>query len=330
MKRLLALTLSVVLLTSCSSSGPQTVAPASKGGPACAPPPVIDGPDKDTLRLLAVGDAGLPPDASGSLLRQTLNGMKAISDPDAVLVLGDNVYTCGLRNVDDPNWNKVIAPLFEVGKPVYPVLGNHDWGRPAIQTCSFSNPNAEIDKSGTPGFKSWIFPAASYVLRTRVAEIVFFDSTPIAEGWSTERERALCSLRTALAQPKSRPWRVVVAHHPLYSCGEHGAQKETVRMRQAVESLLKESGVDLYLSGHDHDLEIRNEPASPLFVVSGSGSKIRAHGATCLQGPTFKIVGGFTVIDVTADDLQVSAHCNGQSKPCMQKRLSRSALAAGL
>lgn len=323
MKRFFAISLlAAVFLASCTTSGTQTESQASKEGPACTPPPVIDGPDKAALRLLAVGDAGLPPDASDSLLRQTLDGMKAIGDADAVLVLGDNVYECGLRDVNDPNWTNVIAPLFEIGKPVYPVLGNHDWGRRAIFNCGFSNPNAEIEKSGTPGFESWIFPAASYVLRTQVAEIVFFDSTPIAEGWRDESARSLCSLRTALAEPKSRPWRIVVAHHPLHSCGEHGAQNETVRMRQAVESLLKNSGVDLYLSGHDHDLEIRNEPASPLFVVSGSGSKIRTRGATCRQGPTFKIVGGFTVIDVTAGDLQVSAHCNGQREPCMQKRLS--------
>lgn len=151
MKRSLTMTLSLVLLASCTSPGPQKVSSSAEAGPRCDAPPVIPGPDQESLRLIAVGDAGLPPHSS--LLRATLNGMKAVSGTDGVLLLGDNVYTCGLRDANDPNWTKVIAPLFEVGKPVYPVLGNHDWGRRALFTCGFSNPNAEIEKTGAPGFE---------------------------------------------------------------------------------------------------------------------------------------------------------------------------------
>lgn len=325
MKRVtLAVLSTLVLLMGCKSSGSMTPIDL-KERTQCTSPPSLNGPDNPNLRLIAVGDAGLSPEDPESLLGPTLAGMKAIEDPDAILVLGDNVYGCGLRDANDPNWTAVIQPLFALGKPVYPVLGNHDWGSRALRGCGFSNPDAEIKKSGTPGFELWNFPAPNYVVNTEVAEIIFFDSSPIAEDWADAEQRSLCALRSALSASKTKPWRIVVAHHPLYSCGEHGAEQETVRMRDAVEDLLKDHGVDLYLSGHDHHLETRTTPSSPLFVVSGSGSKIRTEGATCEQDKSFRIVGGFMVLDITADTLKVRAYCNDSSSTCLEeKTLSRS------
>jgi tartrate-resistant acid phosphatase type 5 len=326
MKRVLSVALiAAAALVSCRTTGPPSPELQKRLDSLSCPsslPRTVEGPEKDSLRLIAVGDAGLAPDDPKSHLNQTLAAMRAVGDTDAILLLGDNVYRCGLRDAADPNWTRVIAPLLALGKPVYPVLGNHDWGRRALFGCTFSNPNAEIAQTGKPGFEQWIFPAANYVVHTPAVEIILFDSSPIAEDWPNDLQRSLCALRTALAQPKRSPWRVVVAHHPLFSCGEHGAQQETVRMRQAVESLLRESQVDLYVSGHDHDLEIRNEPGPPVYLVSGSGSRIRTNGATCEQGATFKIVGGFAVLDATAEELSVRVFCNGQASPCMTKSLS--------
>ena len=329
MKRLLAITfLAVATFASCTSSTipsppfAETLATVACGTPP-SPPPTIEGPQKESLRLVAVGDTGLP----GQQLSETLAAMRAVGGIDATLLLGDNVYECGVRGIDDPEWTSVIAPLLTLGKPVYPVLGNHDWGSRAIGRCGFSSPMAEIAKSGEPGFEQWIFPGPNYVVNTPAAEIILFDSSPIAEGWPEDLQRSLCALRAALARPKETPWRIVVAHHPLFSCGMHGAEEETVRMRQAVETLLQESRVDLYVSGHDHDLEIRSEPPGPpVYLVSGSGSKIRKHGATCDEGLTFRIVGGFAVLDVTAETLSLRVFCNGQASPCMTKSLSRADL----
>jgi tartrate-resistant acid phosphatase type 5 len=329
MKRVLALALlAAALLGACTSrQAPSPKSAAEIEALQCDPPPTltrIDGPQKESLRLVALGDAGLAPDEPESKLGPTLAGIRAVGETDAILLLGDNVYDCGASSLDAPEWTTVIAPLLAFGKPVYPVLGNHDWGSRALgkRRCDLSTPMVEIEKSGTTGFEQWIFPAPNYVVDTPSAEIILFDSTPIAQNWPQEGQRSLCALRSALSQTKTKPWRIVVAHHPLYSCGEHGDQRETVRIRQAVEGLLQQSGVDLYVTGHDHDLEIRSEPAAPpVYLISGSGSKTRP--GDCKPSPTFQVVGGFAVLEVTAESLTLNVYCNGQEEPCMTRSLSR-------
>lgn len=282
-------------------------------------PPIIDGPAGASLQILAAGDGG----ERNKQLETTIAALRRIDGADAMLLLGDNIYGCGARTIDDAKWQSVIAPLFAVGVPIYPVLGNHDWGFRAQPGCLFSQPDTEIRKSGTPGFELWRFPARTYIVNTEVAEIILFDSSPIAYDLSDEIAGALCPLRAALAAPKTKPWRIVAAHHPIVSCGDHGNDASTRNLRETLQTLLAESGVDLYVAGHDHNLELREEgDGKPLYLVSGSASRTRS-SANCAQSSTFKVVGGFALLDISADALKVSVHCNGATAPCMERSVTR-------
>src|ERR1044071_6451051 len=79
-----------------------------------------------TLRLALVGDAGL----------QTVSVASAITKTkpyDAILLLGDNFYPCGVRSATDPKWH-VVDALTHLDIPIYAVLGNHDYcGKPDVQ-----------------------------------------------------------------------------------------------------------------------------------------------------------------------------------------------------
>jgi predicted MPP superfamily phosphohydrolase len=287
-------------------------------------PPTIGGPAGASLRLIAAGDGGEGPEERGSHLAQTIAAMRKIEDADAILLLGDNIYRCGVESMSDPNWQRVIAPLFAVGVPIYPVLGNHDWGSKSEIGCRISNPLAQVQKTGAPAFDLWRFPARSYIVQTDVAELIFFDSSPIASGWDDELANALCPLRAALAQPKSKPWRIVIAHHPIYSCGAHGDDESTRNLRARLLPMFVEAEVDLYVAGHDHDLElVADAPAgTPMLLVSGAASKIRRTGA-CNESASFKLEGGFAVIDVSSKDLEVNVYCNGSATPCMARSAQR-------
>ncbi len=280
---------------------------------------------EERLRLIALGDAGLPEDHKDSHLRATMEGLRKIAQADAILLLGDNIYECGVESVQDPKWQTVIGPLLDLNLPIYPVLGNHDWGKraqPFNPECrrTTTDPEAQIRKSGTPGFERWHFPADNYVVETPLAEIILFDSTPIAKKWQ-ERDQRLAALRAALAQPKTRPWRIVAAHHVVHSCGDHARDKETTRFRKAVEDLLKNGAVDVYISGHDHNLEIRSDPAPrPLYLISGAAAKTRPSNA-CRQPTDFKVQGGFAELDITAERLAARFYCNGQDAPCLETEL---------
>lgn len=311
------------------------LAPACDGQPAPQAPlapaevEVVQGPElgegESTLRLLVAGDTGLAPEARGSHYGPVLAGMKGVEGAHALVLLGDNAYPCGFRSLDDPAWKQTVDPLLGLGVPIYPVLGNHDWGREMHPRCRFSNPEVQMEKSGTEGYERWVFPGWVYVVETELAEIVLYDSNALAYGFE-EGKAVLQGLQKALARPKTRPWRIVAAHHPLHSCGMHGDQPKTTRVRDAVEPLL--GNTDLYVGGHDHNLELRrgtgtdpDPKAKILHVTTGSGSKVR-QSQSC-NHERFKAQAGFGVVEVTKTTLKVEIYCTGSEKPCMQEKLSR-------
>ena len=191
-------------------------------------------------RVAIVGDAG---DGSAEVAK----GIAAAGPFDAIVLTGDNIYPCGVQSGFDPQWS-VLQPLAALRIPMYPVLGNHDH-------CG--NADAEI---GAP-LPNWNFPAREYSVRTAIAEFRMIDTTPYASG---------------LAPPPSivfhsTGWRIVVGHHPLLSSGYHGylPRAEHRRMVQLIPRMRAED-VDLYISGHDHHLELIDE--EPRMLISGAGS----------------------------------------------------------
>jgi tartrate-resistant acid phosphatase type 5 len=77
-------------------------------------------------------------------------------------------------------------------------------------------------------------------------------------------------LKTELARPRTAPFLAVMEHHPVYSDGMHGDHPVLVR---DWDPLFREHKLDLYLAGHDHDLqhlEFEGHPTS--FFLSRRGS----------------------------------------------------------
>jgi len=101
---------------------------------------------------------------------------------------------------------------------------------------------------------------------------VLNSNEPLAPGSAQGRW-----LAEALASSRSR-WKIAALHHPLYSSGPHGSQHG---VRRGVLPLFLQHGVDLVLSGHDHDYERLHpvaagpDPSANAFVeiVSGGGGQ---------------------------------------------------------
>ena len=86
---------------------------------------------------------------------------------------------------------------------------------------------------------------------------------------SPKQEEQLKWFEQELAKARSTPFLAVVAHHPLYSNGMHGDNPTLIAQW---DSLLRHHYVDLYLSGHDHDLQhIQLQGHPTFFVISGEG-----------------------------------------------------------
>jgi hypothetical protein len=100
-----------------------------------------------------------------------------------------------------------------------------------------------------------------------LATIVVLDTMRFDK--SSEAKAQTAWLKKELGRPRTTKWLFVMGHHPLYSDGQHGDNK---RLIPQLDPLLREHEVDLYLSGHDHDLqhiEFDRHPTS--FVISGGG-----------------------------------------------------------
>lgn len=202
------------------------------------------------LEFLAIGDWGI----AGSPLLQPIARQMSITAKEInsafVVTTGDNFYPAGVTGTDDPLWQKVFGDVFtsnELRRPWYPVLGNHDWR---------GNVEAQIAYSGVD--TRWRMPARYYVhsqILTGSVSADFFhiDTSPIikpallkgAEDSQLQWLDQVLSASTAM-------WKIVVGHHPVYSGGEHGNTPELI---EKLLPLLKAHGVQVYMNGHDHDLQ---------------------------------------------------------------------------
>jgi hypothetical protein len=94
----------------------------------------------------------------------------------------------------------------------------------------------------------------------------------------------------------------------VYSNGEHGGSAgELPRIKDYLLPLLRKHKVDVYLSGHDHDLEaLEPEDGIHFFVSGGAGRHLRDFERTGCQ--RWGTVGyGFVVLETDATGLSLKA-----------------------
>lgn len=203
------------------------------------------------LRLAAAGDVG----TGGTEAYRTAEVMDELdrqSEFDALLLLGDNVYEDGDPSQVEAKVLEPFASVLDGNTELIPVLGNHD--------VESGHGEAQASALGMPG--PW------YVTQTDTTTIIALDSN------QPDNAEQQAWLRSTLANATA-PWTIVLMHHPAYSAGWHGGDPDVVSY---FVPLFEQYGVDLVLSGHDHDYQ-RSRPINGItYVVTGAGAKLRATG----------------------------------------------------
>jgi hypothetical protein len=249
------------------------------------PPPVFAvEPSQERVRVLAFGDYGDGSEAQRIVAAAMLRYHR--QHPfDFAVTLGDNFYPSGMESPADPRWETWWGALYDPLKiPFYATLGNHDWNQP-------NSPAAEI--LFTRESPSWRMPAAYYTFTAGSVQFFALDTDIISEAqllWLT-RELA----RSAAA------WKVVYGHHPIYSEGQH--EDNNLKIEQLL-PVLKDRA-DVYLAGHDHDMQHLKPEGRLHFFIAGSGGKLR----TIEPGPRSlfaKSANGFAVVEADARSLTVT------------------------
>ena len=257
------------------------------------------------LHFLVLGDwgSGQPQQKEVAEAMARYAQQHAATDPvQWVTLTGDNFYEKGVGGVDDPQWKLKFEDVYDAKRlpmPFIAALGNHDWGR---------NPAAQIAYAGAHPGTRWQMDGF-YFKRAYgqnpdapLAELFYIDTDLWNYKINRLAEAQMAWLEDGLKNSKAR-WQIVVGHHPLYSNGEHGRDKDVLALREMLAPLFKKWGVDAYLCGHDHDLQrnrIAGEPT--LYLVSGAGGKLRDKAFEDF-GPFYAATAGFAAITITPDTM---------------------------
>jgi hypothetical protein len=204
--------------------------------------PVLASPGP-TAGLVFIGDFGSG-DKAEARVSSAIRTWVRDRPLHALVTLGDDIYSDGSPSRFDQAWNEPYGWVEDAGVPVVASLGNHD-----IHTGN-----------GGPVMDLLDMPNRWYERRIGPVEVFVLDSNDLTEGqmeW----------LSTALAS-SSAPWKVLVFHHPVYSCGPHGS---TPRVQHELLPVVASEGVDLVVNGHDHDYQRFPPVNGTTYVVSGGG-----------------------------------------------------------
>jgi hypothetical protein len=283
--------LGAVLLTSAGAavvSGSLASLPPSGGSAAepCARDPL--------LSLAAVGDTGDPyrlawPLAAPLVVGAVLAREDAAHPFDRLIFLGDNFYPHGIGNeslefrirrnlvrpycrfVDSsgPQWPLVedacpLSPGERRPIPITAVLGNHDYQTPE---------SPSLQRNELPRYVSnWYMPEgpAHVVELPEGVSLILIDSETVMQEM-VMGDASPAPLVEAIRSSRG-PWRIVAAHRPMATQLERKWSKVLWRA-------FKEAEVDVhvFLSGHEHGLQVLSmpRPAPALHLISGAGSDTR-------------------------------------------------------
>lgn len=317
--RLLVLGVAAVLsLHGCDSRGigtPDAVAPDLT--PATIR---LESRNPERLRLALIGDMhGNLPIGAGLAARHRAEPV------DAVLILGDNFGNCGVTGSGDPAW-RLVEKMQPLDVRLFPVLGNHDYGNPMerrgkLRFCGDPDPGSQVRSGDAAG---WTFPSRNYIIESDLATLLMLDTTPLQESFefsfrgSGTAGDVLAVAKRSLADLARRdaPWTFVAGHHQILtsSTRRSGEERKPSEPMTRLYRMLQSAGVDLYLSGHQHHLELLTAGRSaPAFVMSGAASRpkqffefAKSTGAPHFPpDPSFEQL-GFAVLEITRDAIEVT------------------------
>jgi tartrate-resistant acid phosphatase type 5 len=271
---------------------------------AAAPPP------QDGLKFVAIGDWGRRGEPHQRAVAAQMGKIAAQYGSSFTLALGDNFYSSGVENVQDPHWVESFESVYtapSLQSRWYAILGNHDYR---------GNPQAQIDYSHHS--RRWTMRGRYYVLNgtslgAPYADLFFIDTPPLISGYRNEPvatakhhvhdqdpQAQYAWLDAELGKSKA-PWKIVFGHHPVYSGGEHGDSKDLIANLLPI---LKRHQIKVYICGHDHGMQ-HIERDGIHFILTGCGSTVRP--VEKVEGTKFAVaVSGLSLWRLTPEALDLT------------------------
>ena len=246
----------------------------------------------DAVVFAAVGDTG-----TGG--RNQMDVAQAMVDAyqetpyGFVAHVGDVSYYGSIVDRWPEVWEEPYKPLLDAGVLFQVALGNH-----------------ELEEESSEDVEAWIADRLAqfgYDTTYRVVpygpiDFFFLDTaTPLIAGDRSGEQRAW--LEQALADSQAR-WKVAVMHHAPYSSSpKRGSYTE---IRDIVQPLFAEHGVQLVLTGHDHLYERTYPQDGVTYVVTGAGAKLSEIGTSDFTALSAKVL-QFMLVEIEGQEMTVQA-----------------------
>jgi hypothetical protein len=266
--------------------------------------------DSDELNFIAFADWGQNNPAQrrvSAAIKQYVGDFVRLTRRsfDGALLGGDNFYVDLHGGADDPSFRILFEDMYDrdvLDFPFYAAPGNHDYEDNKL--------NAQIEYTRRRPESRWKMPWNYY--RVDVHDGREQSGEPLLSVFMLDSNRDHMGTRAWQAQltwldvqlaESSAPWKVAVAHHPLFSNGDHG---DVGVLQRTWGPMFDKHGVDLYVCGHDHDLQHLQIPGWPTsFIGIGGGGAHTRPIRVDRRGPFAKSSYGFGHLSVTRDALTV-------------------------
>jgi predicted MPP superfamily phosphohydrolase len=197
-----------------------------------------------SVRFAVIGDSGTGNQQQYEVAKEMEIYRRAVGF-DFVIMLGDNIYGGHQPRDLAQKFEIPYKPLLDAGVKFYASLGNHD--------------DPDIERLYKPfnmgGQRYYSFKRGD--VHFFALDSAYMDTRQLA--WVEQ------NLRSSSAR-----WKICYMHHPLYNDGKmHGADLD---LRNQLGPLLKDYGVDVVFSGHEHAYErIKPEGGIYYFILGNSG-----------------------------------------------------------
>ncbi|MGD1898806.1 MAG: metallophosphoesterase [Phormidesmis sp.] len=243
------------------------------------------------FRFIAIGDFGTGEPEQYAVAQTMLQQWHSVPFSLA-LTTGDNIYPNGEIEKIAAVFERPYADLLQNGVKFYASLGNHD-----VRT------NQGADQIAYAGYN---MKGRYYTFREQTVQFFALDTNQKCNLSGRMRESSwenqLQWLRTEL-EKSTAPWKIVFAHHPVYSSGAHGSDDA---LADALAPLFATYGVQLYVNGHDHNYERTKQINGTTYITSGNGAKLRPVEASSYSAHASAQL-GFTAFNVYLDRIVVQA-----------------------
>lgn len=255
-----------------------------------------------TLSFLVIGDWGYKGENAQRAVAERMGVVAGETGSRFVVTTGDNFYYDGVAGIDDPHWRASFEDVYtapSLQRPWYVTLGNHDY-----------NGSIDAQLAYARSSERWTLPAryhtAVHAIDDSTTVRFLFLDTEILDSANARQAgidpgQQLAWLDSVL-ESSTAQWHVAVGHRPMYTGSRAGNSAELIGTLRPV---FDRHDVQVYIAGHDHDLQHLRPAGSIDYFISGAGGKPRDSGTS--EHTLFNLgnTPGFMAVTLSASQMRV-------------------------